>query len=219
MRTSRFSRYISAVEKGLRLIQSGRPDLLVSIPLYRIWWRSRGLDFGVVSIRELGLDSERANYHKDGGGPLLYDLLKQLNIAPTDSALDIGSGKAGAIATMARFPFRRVDGVEISPNLVDAARRNLKKLKIPNSEIFLADATEFTQLDDYTHVFMYNPFPAPVMERVLKNLAVSLQRNQRPLRLLYSNPLHEQTVWGSSIFKRSFRYAPYADYQIAVYEN
>jgi SAM-dependent methyltransferase len=179
----------------------------------------RGLDFGVVSVQELGLNSGRANYHKDGGGPLLYDLLRQLNITPNDSALDIGSGKAGAIATMARFPFRRVDGVEISPSLVDAARKNLQKLKISHSKIFLADATEFTQLDDYTHVFMYNPFPAAVMEQVLKNFAHSLQRNQRPLRLLYSNPLHEDAVWASSVFKKSFRYAPYEGYQISVYEN
>ena len=128
--TSRSGYYAEVVLKALRLVRSGRPGLLLSIPLYRLWWRLSGLDFKIVSIQELGLNSERANYHKDGCGPLLRDLLKQLKVSQDDAALDIGSGKGGAMATLARFPFRQVDGVEISPDLVEAARNNLAKLKL-----------------------------------------------------------------------------------------
>src|SRR4029079_18462186 len=105
-------------------------------PLYRLWWRVRRLDFGIVTLRELGLNPERANYHKDGGGPLLRDLLNRLNISQTDVALDLGSGKGGAMATMAQYPFRRVDGVEIAPELVDAARKNLATLQLHHFPTF-----------------------------------------------------------------------------------
>jgi len=191
----------------------------MAIPLYRLWWRLRGLDFGVVSVRELGLDAERANYHKDGGGPLLCDLLKQLNISESDSALDLGSGKGGAMATLARFPFHQVHGVEISPKLVAAAQKNLAKLKIRKCRVYLADASTFTELDDYTHIFMYNPFPAVVLTQVLANLEASLRRKPRTVRLLYSNPLHEQVILATCKFKKAFVYEPYPDYRISVYEN
>ena len=207
------------VYKALRLMRAGRPGLLLSIPLYRMWWRVRGLDFKIVSIQELGLNSERANYHKDGGGPLLRDLLKQLNISERDAALDIGSGKGGAMATLARFPFRQVDGVEISPELVEAAKNNLAKLGLRQCRVFLADATTFTALDEYTYVFMYNPFPAAVLTQVLANLEASLRRKPRTVRLLYSNPLHEEVILASCSFKKSFLYEPYPNYRISVYEN
>lgn len=191
----------------------------MSIPLYRLWWRLRGLDFGTVSTRELGLDAERASYHKDGGGPLLCDLLKRLNISESDAALDLGSGKGGAMVTLARFPFRQVDGVEISPELVAVAHKNLAKLRIRKCRVFLTDAATFTELDDYTHIFMYNPFPAVVLTPVLANLEASLRRKPRTVRLLYSNPLHEQAILASGTFRKSFVYEPYPSYRISVYER
>jgi hypothetical protein len=198
-----------AVLKALHLIRSGRSGLLMAIPLYRLWWRLRGLDFGIVP-----------NIHKDGGGPLLCDLLKQLNISERDAALDLGSGKGGAMATLARFPFREVHGVEISPEFVAAAHKNLANLKIRRCRIYLADASTFTELDDYTHIFMYNPFPAVVLTQVLANLKASLRRKPRTVRLLYSNPVHEQVILATCTFKKAFVYEPYPNYhRISVYEN
>jgi SAM-dependent methyltransferase len=213
------SRLLTATVNALRLIFSGRAGLLISIPMYRLWWRLRGLDFGAVSLDELGLNPDRANYHKDGGGPLLRDVLNQLTIGPTDVALDLGSGKGGAMATLAEYPFQGVDGVEISPPLVDAARGNLQKLKLLHCRVFLADATTFTDVDTYTHVFMYNPFPEVVLRQVLANLTTSLQRRPRSAQLIYSNPLHERAILESGTFVKTRDYTPYPHYRICVYES
>ena len=218
-KTSRSSYYVEAVSKMARLVGSGRPGLLVSIPLYRMWWRVRGLDFTIASTDELGLDAARANYHKDGGGPLLYDLVKRLKISPSDAALDLGSGKAGAMITLARFPFHRVDGVEIAPALVEAARQNLAKLRLVQCQVFLADATTFTDFEPYNYIFMYNPFPAVVLKQVLANLEASIERKPRAVNLLYSNPLHEDAVLASGTFKQTLLYEPYPNYRIQVYRN
>jgi hypothetical protein len=213
------SRYAAAVAKAVRLIRAGKAKLLISVPLYRCWWRLRGLDFGIVSVEDLGLEADRASQHKDGGGPLLCDLLNQLEISPADAALDIGSGKGGAMATLARYPFRNVDGVEICRKLAEAARRNLAKLKLSRCRIFVADATTFTDLDRYTYIFMYNPFPEPILQDVLANIDESLRRRPRVIRLIYSNPLHEEAILASGAFTKSLLYQPYPEYCICVYES
>jgi hypothetical protein len=211
-------RSAQVVLKALRLIRDGKIGLLMAIPLYRSWWSLRGLDFGIVSVKKLGLRPDQSNYHKDGGGPFLRDLLKQLNVTGDDAVLDIGSGKGGAMATMARFPFRMVDGVEISPELVEVARRNLSKLQLQQCRVFLADAVEFRELDDYTYIFMYNPFPEPVLGKVLANIELSLKRKPRVARFIYSNPLHDDAVLASGTFTKTMVYEPYPDYRICVYE-
>lgn len=209
--------YGAGLVKAVRLIRTGRIRLLVAIPLYRLWWRMRGLDFGMVSTDELGLDPELACYHQDGGGPLLGDVLDQLPITPADVALDFGSGKGGAMATLARYPFRRVDGVEISAPLVEAARRNLGKLQLTQCRLFLADATAFTELDDYTYIFMYNPFFGDVMARVLDNIRDSLRRRPRMLHLIYGNPRHEPMILDFGAFRKVLTYQPYPGYRACVY--
>lgn len=213
------SRYAAAVVKAFRLIRGGKANLLFAVPLYRMWWRLRGLDFGYVSVEELGLAADRSNQHMDGGGPLLCDLLRQLRISPRDAALDIGSGKGGAMAALARFPFHIVDGVEISSELADAAKLNLARLKVPNCRIFVADATTFTDLDEYTHIFMYNPFPEAVVRIVMANIVESLRRAPRKLRLIYSNPLCEGAILAAGHFKKFLVYEPYPEYRITVYES
>ncbi len=218
-RPLRKSRWMRAGIKAWHLIHTGRTGLLISIPLYRFWWRFRGLEFGTVSVKELGLNPDRAFYHKDGGGPLLCDLLNQLQIDSTDIVLDLGSGKGGAMATIARYPFKGVHGVELSPTLVDAARKNLAKLNLQQTVVYLADAATFTDLDSYTYLFMFNPFPEVIVRQVLANLEDSLRRKPRLVRVVYGNPLFEQAILSTGTYERTLRYEPYEDYLICVYQN
>ncbi len=219
MRRIRSSRWVAAAVKAVRLIATGKTRLLIAVPCYRLWWQLRGLDFGVVSIEDLGLAADRASQHMDGGGPLLADLLRQLNISADDTVLDLGSGKGGAMATLAQFPFQQVDGVEICLPLAEAARRNLAKLKLTNCRVIAADATTLTDLERYTYIFMYNPFPEPVLRTVLANIVASLRRAPRRMRLIYSNPLCEKEILASGSFKKALVYQPYPEYQIAVYDH
>jgi hypothetical protein len=91
--------------------------------------------------------------------------------------------------TLARRPFHRVDGVELSEPLVAIARENLRKLRIVNASVFHCDAAEFTFLDPYTFLYLSNPFPRPVMAAVTRNLAASLERAPRKMTLVYYNPV------------------------------
>ena len=107
----------------------------------------------------------------------------------------------------------------MSPALADVARANLTKLKLTKCRVIEADAATFTALDEYTHLFMYNPFSATVLEQVLSNLFGSLSRRPRSVRVVYSNPLHEDVIVSSGRFTRSFVYQPYLGYRICVYDS
>jgi hypothetical protein len=87
-----------------------------------------------------------------------------------------------------------VDGVEISPQLARTAQSNIQKLKISRSTIFCGDAADFTDLDSYTYLYMYNPFPEAVTLRVLENIRSSLRRRTRRLNLIYKNAVFNDLV-------------------------
>jgi SAM-dependent methyltransferase len=152
----------------------------------------RGIDLNGVSLEELGLDSARSVYYSDSG-PGLEQFLQSFYISPSDVALDLGCGKGGAMITMAKY-FSRVDGVGISPRLAEIARNNLRRAHASLSEVYCADATEFTDFDRYTVVYMFNPFAAPVLSQALANLRESLRRRPRLMRLIYRNPVCDDVV-------------------------
>jgi len=96
--------------------------------------------------------------------------------------------------TLAKFPFAPVDGVELSPQLAEVARRNLRRLGVSNATVFCCDAAEFTELDVYTYFYLYNPFPEMVLRSVIKNIESSLQRRSRTTTLIYKNALFDGLV-------------------------
>ena len=156
-------------------------------------WHNLALTLARVDVRqaslgELGLDAEQSYWYANSGGPALRRVLRTLPITRADAVIDLGCGKGGAMLTLQRFPFQRVDGLDISPQLAAIARRNLKRA------IICANAAQFTAFDDYTYVYMYHPFPAAVMDAVLRNLRASLAARPRPMTLIYCNPFHHDSV-------------------------
>ncbi len=162
--------------------------------LYRLQMKWNKIDLGYVSVNDLGSSEDRSNYHLASGGPGLEIILRSLFISNTDQIVDLGCGKAGAMLTMALFPFAKIDGVEISEILVQVARQNLDRMKITNAEVFLSDASTFEDLDRYTFVYMYYPFPRPVTQAVLQNLIRSFERRQRKLTLIFNNSVDHDLI-------------------------
>ena len=156
---------------------------------YKAKMRLLGIDLSLVNVDHIALSHERSHMHSDSGGPDLKRLLDMLPIERSDAVIDMGCGKGGAMLTLAKYPFARIDGVEISESLTRIARRNIERLKIANAHIFCSDAADFSDLDRYTHVYMCNPFPEPVMRCVLSNINDSLLRRDRTLTLIYRNPI------------------------------
>jgi SAM-dependent methyltransferase len=119
---------------------------------------------------------------------------------PRFTFVDIGCGKGRAILLATRFPFRRVMGVELSPELVAVAQENIRKFAAPwrqqgvSAEAITGDATAFPIPDGPLVFYMYHPFAAPIMRRFLAHVQEAARAEEREVYLLYANPELEKLL-------------------------
>lgn len=128
---------------------------------------------------------------KPVGWTVFFRAFRTLRIAPDDTLLDIGAGAGRAAICASFFPFRRVIGVEIKPEVFRRAQQNARSLRSRRREridFVCADATSYHVPDDITVIFMYNPFNGEIFERTMAQIFASLDRAPRRLRLIYNHP-------------------------------
>jgi SAM-dependent methyltransferase len=113
--------------------------------------------------------------------------------------IDIGCGKGRTLLMAAALPFREVLGVELDPNLACIAEENLARsrdagLALPPTRILCTDAADFDLPESPCLIYLYNPFTAVILERLLDRLEASLAHRPRPLDILYCNSLHAGVI-------------------------
>ena len=152
--------------------------------------------------------------------------LRGREITPRDVFVDYGSGKGRVLFQAAQYPFRRVIGVEISPELTDVARANLElnraKFRCDDVDLVTGDATEFDVPDDMTVAYMWHPFVGDTFRRVIDNIVASLEQNPRRLRLIYVTPVMAEYISSTGSFElvKSYRIVHERSIQrINVYES
>ena len=121
--------------------------------------------------------------------------------------LDIGSGKGRALLLAAEYPFRRIIGIELLPELNSAAEENIRKFlseKRACSEIQTqcGDATDFSFPNEALVLLLFNPLPEAGLKKLLGNLETSLGKTPRPTRMIYANPVLEEVVADRSALTR-----------------
>ena len=127
---------------------------------------------------------------------------------PGDSVfVDLGSGKGKTLMMASEFGFKRVVGVEFSPELCEKARRNWSIYRKgvetgPNFEIVNSDVVDYEIKDDENVFFMFNPFDAVVMSKVIQNLDASLKKQPRRMWIIYCNPVCHDSFEGQDTFLR-----------------
>ncbi len=123
--------------------------------------------------------------------------------------IDVGAGMGRAALLASELPFREVIGIELNPTLVRIARKNVstwRAEKRGHSPIVLVegDAAEFSFPQDPCLVFLFNPFGATVMRRLLKKLAATFANRLGQLDLLYVNNEQEGILECQRGFTRLF---------------
>jgi SAM-dependent methyltransferase len=132
-------------------------------------------------------------------------LLDASPLTPERAAfVDLGAGMGRLVLLAARRAFRHVIGVEISPALVEIARDNLASSRderrvARDVRIVCADAAEYHFPRGDLVVYLYNPFEAPILEGVLRNLREG--EPQREVVLLYHTPLQRATIDETGAFE------------------
>ena len=109
--------------------------------------------------------------------------------------IDLGSGKGRALLLAAKFPFRRLIGVEFARELHETAEANLLSLRNPDGtrphfHLHCMDATEFEFPAEPLVLFLYNPFGSEIIARVAQRLLDSYSVRPRAMYVLYINPFH-----------------------------
>jgi SAM-dependent methyltransferase len=156
-----------------------------------------------VDLAELGLDHpERKGYAACGWRAIKLSL-DSCDIQPTDVFVDIGCGAGRVVGQAARRDFRRVIGVEISPDLIAQAQRYVdeqRKKRAP-VEFVTADATRWQLPDDVTIVFLNNPFVGSILQAVVDNVVASLERADRSMQVVYANPREPDRLYATGRFE------------------
>lgn len=112
--------------------------------------------------------------------------------------LDYGCGRGRVTSVAATYPFRKVIGVELQPDLCAAARVNMQRVRgkrCQDWEIIETDATEFYLPPDVNFVFLFNPFVGEVLERVVQRIKESLVKHPRTFSLIYVNSRADPDVF------------------------
>jgi predicted RNA methylase len=123
--------------------------------------------------------------------------------------VDAGAGMGRAMLLASELPFRRVEGTELNPALAGIARRNAAKWKAAGRararmKVTCGDAVEFRFPKGPCLVFLFNPFGASVMRRVLARLAEAFADRPGQLDLLYVNHEQEHVFEAQRGFARLF---------------
>jgi SAM-dependent methyltransferase len=162
--------------------------------------------------------SERTHYYADSGGLAFDRIMSYFEITADDAIVDFGCGKGGILISLSKYPFAKITGVEMSPELVEIAYKNIRKLKIGNVGIECCDASAFKQIDEYNYFYFFDPFPCVVMQDVLNNIEESVSAHPRKATIIYLNPFCHDLVESSEIFNKTKELAHF-EHKCFVYSN
>jgi SAM-dependent methyltransferase len=158
---------------------------------------------GSVSLEHLGILQPAARYGVryqpiDRGVFLRALRLVQSQIVPGEfTFVDLGCGKGRAMMLAAELPFREVVGIDISPSLVESARRNLECAQIANARVVCQNAANWQLPAGNLLVYLFNPFVGPVFRRVVRNLCLC---SSADLWMIYVNPIEKAVLDAKTCF-------------------
>jgi SAM-dependent methyltransferase len=139
--------------------------------------------------------------------------------------IDIGSGKGRALLLAAEYPFARIVGIELLPELNRVAQENICKFTLPppfenhegwgsRIEAFCEDASDYTFPSEPLVIFLFNPLPEWALRKLGTNLDRSIREHARRVYVVYVNP----------VFVRIFESSPHlakvcSTAQCAIFES
>jgi SAM-dependent methyltransferase len=120
--------------------------------------------------------------------------LKTPPLKPIDeyTFIDLGSGKGRVVLIASKLPFRKSVGVELNPALNAVATENIKRWQAMGHsacpiQALCQEATEFQFPETPCLVYLFNPFTAKVLAKLLNQIADSFADRPGQLDLLYVN--------------------------------
>ena len=141
--------------------------------------------------------------------------LRCLPAAKDYSFIDLGCGKGRALLVASELPFKALMGVELNSGLARIAERNATIIKQPEQgqtlvRIIVGDASAFPLPPGNLVLFMYHPFDAELIAKVVANIEAALTAERREIFVIYGNPVHAACLDGSPLLFRRACMIPYS---------
>ena len=123
--------------------------------------------------------------------------------------VDLGAGMGRAVLLASELGFKAVVGVELHPALAATARKNVRLWGAAGRErgpmrIVEGDAVDFALPEGPVLVFLFNPFGAAVLRRLLKGWRKVLAGRAETVDLLYLNNEQERVLEGEAGWRRLY---------------
>ena len=150
---------------------------------------------------------------------LFHAMMRQLDIDFSRfTFLDLGSGKGRALLLASGYPFRRILGVELLPELHRIALANIANYRSERQRCALIesvceDARDFDFPPEPLVLYLFNPLPEPALRSVLDRFSASLAEHPRDAYVLYANPILEYLLSTSLSWTRLSGNEQYAVYR------
>ncbi len=183
---------------------------------------------GVIQLDNLEIDSKNKNngvrYEPTKAKPF-RKLIKIINLPKESTFIDFGCGKGKVLIMASEYGFKKIIGIEFSPQLYNDAHKNMdiyKKRRDHNSQIEIIedDVVNYEIKDDDAIFFFFNPFNETVMSKILKNITDSIKRNNRKIWLIYHNTkCCEIFDEHNYLYKTGEYLLNGSEYDFLVYEN
>ena len=172
---------------------------------------------GLVAGRDLksGHKADRHNTAYFGVAPSVFQemIVRWRRLKPAAAIdeftfVDMGAGMGRAMLLAAEFPFRAVLGVELNPTLARIGRRNMALWRAAGRDkspmrMMCRDAVEFNLPAGPTVAFLFNPFGAPVLRKLLRKWSEEVREGQ--LDILYVNNEQGAVLDKQAGFARLFK--------------
>jgi SAM-dependent methyltransferase len=141
--------------------------------------------------------------------PALFD--EMMASLPIDfekfTFIDLGSGKGRTLLMASKYPFRKIIGIELMPELHRTAEKNIRDYRNPTQRCtdivsVLTDASDAEFPGTHLVIYLFNPLPQRALCEVLERLRNSLTRAPRPVWIVYHNPLLEDVLRTSAFLEK-----------------
>jgi len=124
--------------------------------------------------------------------------------------VDLGSGKGRALLLASERPFKRIVGIEFSPELNEIAKMNIQRYKNPKQrcttiESVCADCSFYQIPEEPCVLFLFDPCRGGVLAKTMENIRRSLAEHPREMYLLYAAPPPEGERLASEFLSLSRR--------------
>jgi SAM-dependent methyltransferase len=174
-----------------------------------------------VELDVTSANKQEATRYQPSGLRTLRSLFRHMKFPHDAVFVDFGCGKGRVLLLAAAYGFKRVVGIEFSPELCAIARENVisfgKRRKISEVEIVQGDVCDYKMKGDETIFYYFHPFSADILNRTLDKIVESLTIYPRRAWIFYYLPRHGKVFDDRPQFRQVSKRV-FGEYEAIVYE-